>query len=159
MKRCLKVVFQSIIFPDSWWPAWQPGLWLFSTLTSTSGTMSSSRDTRLSRKCPERTSVQPRSRSQVWIARTRSSLDLNLTVRTVQQNPNPLYLKGFCVQLSFTSKGFVAIITPCGRISVSNFQMKLSILWEALLVEGIRVSYCDIELSWLDRNHSFGLLK
>ena len=46
----LKWVFQSLTFPDSWWPVWQPGLWLFSTLTSTSGTTSSSRDTRLSRQ-------------------------------------------------------------------------------------------------------------
>ena len=56
----LKWVFQSLIFADSWWPAWQLGLWLFSTLTSTSGTTSSSKDTRLARKCP-RTSLQPRS--------------------------------------------------------------------------------------------------
>ena len=81
-KNCLMWAFQSIVISDSWWLGWQPGPLSFSTLTSTSGTTSSSRDTNM---CPQ----APRKRPRTFL-QSRSSLDLIMTPRhrTVQQDPN-----------------------------------------------------------------------
>ena len=107
-KNCLMWAFQSIVISDSWWLDWQPGPSSFSTLTSTSGTTSSSRDTRSSQK------LDP------------DLLQISIGPQDIQDcatEPNPCVQctcvwKGLCVQLSFTSKSFVAIITPCGSDSL-----------------------------------------
>jgi len=39
-------LFSTLTSPDSWWLAWPPARWWFSTLILTSGIMSSNRDTR-----------------------------------------------------------------------------------------------------------------